>query len=181
MEETRFQITAELIEALNDLHNNHAEELQLLDDELDRIVVEKRGGGGYTHYYIAVKKLLDRINPLLCLYGLSIVSLFDDEYIVTVLSHASGGYFISRAYIGKDTDSAQWRAGRFTILRRTAVLGLLNIDDGTPDNDGMEATTAIYGKTQNEVQDKKGIEITENVVKAIKNKEVKPVKPKKES
>ena len=175
-----MKITPEFVQALNKLHKDHHHDLLKIKEYLSKMVVEKTSGKGYEHYYIPTSDLLNIINPILCECGLSMNSMFQGDDMVTVLSHQSGGYFVSRTYIsvlreGKDPDGVQWRASRFTILRRTAILGLLNIDDGSPDDDGNISERNYHGKSQNEIIDVKGQEVVEGVKKKLESMKVKPV------
>lgn len=177
-------ITAEMIRAVCKLHTNHHDELLKIKEHLQKMVVEKSSGKGYEHHFIPTSDLLDIINPLIAGCDLTIFSLFDGDDIVTALVHPSGGCMVSKTYLskpqeGKTPDSAQWRASRFTILRRTAVLGLLNIDDGSPDDDGNIASNNLYATSTNEILEQKGDVVVENTLKTIKEMNIKTVKPKK--
>lgn len=178
------RITPDMIRAVCKLHTDHHDKLLKIKEYLQKMVVEKPSGKGYEHHFIPTSDLLDIINPLIADCNLTIFSLFDGDDIVTALVHPSGGCMVSRTYLskpqeGKTPDSAQWRASRFTILRRTMILGLLNIDDGSPDDDGNVASKNLYGGSTNEILEQKGEVVVENTLKTIKAMDIKTVKPKK--
>lgn len=179
-----MNLTPELIGALNKLHQDHHQELLKIKEHLTKMVVEKQNGKGYEHHFIATSDLLDIVNPVIAICGLSLNSMLQGDDLVTVLSHGSGGYFISRTYIsqireGKDIDAIQWRMSRATITRRTQVLGLLNLDDGSPDDDGNVADRNYHGSSKSEIIDQKGAEVVENVKETIKKMGLETVKAKK--
>lgn len=169
-----MNLTPELIGALNKLHSEHHHDLLKIKEHLTKIVVEKPNRKGYEHSYIATSDLLDIVNPIISQVGLSLNTMLQGDDVVTVLSHISGGYFISRTYIsqqreGRDMDSIQFKMSRFTQTRRSMILGLLNIDDGVlPDEDGNIAAGNYYGASRNEIQVVKGEEMVENVKEKLK-------------
>lgn len=167
-----MNLTPELIGALNKLHQDHHQDLLKIKKYLTKMVVEKPNNRGYQHHFIQTSDLLDIVNPVIAQCGLSLNSMLQGDDLVTVLSHASGGYFVSRTYIsqireGKDIDGIQWRMSRATITRRTQVLGLLNIDDGSEDDDGNIADGNYHGSSMNDIQTQKGEELVEAVEKKI--------------
>lgn len=176
-------LTPGLVEAVCKLHIDHHQDLLTIKNHLQKMVVEKSSGKGYEHYFIPTSDLLDIVNPVIAKCDLTIFSLFYNDDIVTMLVHPSGGFVMSSTYLskpqeGKTPDSAQWRASRFTILRRTMILGLLNIDDGSPDDDGNIASKNLYGASTNEILEQKGEVVVENTLKTIKEMNIKTVKPK---
>jgi hypothetical protein len=168
-----MNLTPELVGALNKLHQDHHQDLLQIKEHLTKIVVEKPNRKGYEHSYIATSDLLDIVNPIISKVELSLNTMLQGDDVVTVLSHPSGGYFISRTYIsqpreGRDMDSIQFKMSRFTQTRRSMILGLLNIDDGViSDEDGNIAAGNYYGATRNDIQATKGEELVEAVEKKI--------------
>lgn len=176
-----MNLTPELIQAMVKLHKDHHKNLLKIKEFLTPMVVEKQSGKGYKHSYIPTSDLLNIVNPILSKCDLAISCLFSGDDLVVMLIHPSGGYLQSRVWltkeqVGRTPDGVQWRASRFTIMRRTAILGILNIDDGSPDDDGNDSEGNYHGSSKNEIIDTKGAEVVEAVKKKIKEMEIKPVK-----
>lgn len=173
------KITPELLTQLKKIHENEQDVLNI-KKLLKKIYVEKKANK-YEHDYVPLDVLCETINPVIAKYDMVLVALYAETSVATLLCHISGGYLVSITTLINPADTVQWIGAKTTQIRRYQIMMMLNIDDGSmPDDDGNLEGRDLFGKDPNQVADKKGIAVVDQIEKKMK-KRGRPAKEEKEA
>lgn len=120
-------------------------------------------GRSYSYDYITLDKLINDVTQILSKHDIAVTSPLDGEYISTMLIHKSGQWIKSKTKAYNYTDKLHWQGQNLTYKRRHMLLAILNLHAGS-DDDGNTADGNLYGKDKNEIAEKKGAEVTRNLI-----------------
>lgn len=99
--------------------------------------------------YLKLEDLLDNLEPLLIDQGLIVSQAnahrYDDEYVISRLTHSSSGQYVEAEYRIGFTDDSQKQGAKATYGRRYSLKGLLGLSER--DDDGNTASGNTVSKS----------------------------------